>query len=450
MMKLCSKRLNRRFMAAFIACLAFSALGITSVAAQTETKNNSPVFVDSIVVVVNDEVITHLELQKRLQKVSKRLLAQGKKLPPDNVLKRQVAEQLIIERVQMQKAKEKGIHISDPLLDRAISRIAAQNNLTVQQLRVNLERDGVTFDEFREQVRQDIVLNRLREREVNNKVKVMDSEVDSYLADQGGATVKTEVNLGHILIRIPENASPRQIAESRSRADNVLMKIQSGLSFDQAALSYSEGSQALKGGDLGWRSTDRLPRIFTDAITGLNEGDVSGVIKSPNGFHILKLMARKGEKAGLNLPPVQQIHARHILIKVNQLVTPEDAKRKLTEIKQRLENKAATFDELARLYSNDLSANMGGDLGWLYPGDTVPEFERAMVALKPGEISDPVQTPFGFHLIQVLERKLDEASQDRVRMAVRKAMRERKIAEATEDWLRQLRDSAYVQYRAEL
>ena len=434
---------RRGWMAATLSSLALFATGAVAQTAK-------PVLVDAIVVVVNSDVITHSELQKRVQKITQRLRAAGKKLPEEKVLKKQVAEQLIIERIQVQKAKEQGMHISDAKLDRAISRIAAQNSLTVQQLRAKIEGDGTAFSEFRQQVRQDIMTRRIREREVNNKVQVMDSEVDNYLAAEGGDGAAKEVNLAHILIRIPENASPEQIAASRKRASDVMSQLKSGKPFDQVALSNSDGAAALKGGDLGWRKMDELPELFAKATADLKDGEVSKVVRSPNGFHILKVAERRQSQGGMKLPPVQQIHARHILIKVTEIVPAEEAQRKLQDIKQRLENKAATFDEMARLYSNDASAGNGGDLGWLYPGDTVPEFERAMVALKPGEVSEPVQTPFGYHLIEVLERKTDEASQERVRMAVRKAMRERKIAEATENWLRQLRDSAYVQYRMDL
>lgn len=448
MMMFSSSLLKRRaWLAAALCGVAVSMTGAPVAQAQPTSTPPKPVLVDAIVVVVNNDVITYSELQKRLQQVEQKLRSQGKATPSSAVLKQKVLEQMVIDRIQTQKAKSKGIRIHDTMLDRTITRIAAQNNLSVQVLRSNLERDGVHFADFREQIRKEIITRRLREREVDNKVQVMDSEIDHYLASVGGAPSQEEMNLGHILIRIPENASPEQIAERRKRTERVLKQLQSGKEFGQIALSYSEASGALEGGELGWRKVDQLPKIFADAVAKLGQGEISAIVKSPNGFHILKVVGKRHAKSGLKVPPVQQTHARHILIKVNQLVTAEDAKRKLLEIKQRLENKAGTFDELARLFSNDLSASKGGDLGWIYPGDTVPEFERAMMALELGQVSDPVQTPFGFHLIEVLERKMDEASQERLRMAVRKAIRERKIAEATESWLRQLRDSAYVKYR---
>jgi len=259
--------------------------------------------------------------------------------------------------------------------------------------------------------------------------------------------------LAQILIRIPENASAEQIAQRRQRADEALQQLRTGADFARVAATYSDATDALKGGDMGWRTLDRLPQIFVDAVADRRENELV-VAKSANGFHILRVLGRRTStpaKAGTTAaaPAVTQTHARHILIKVNQVVPANEARRKLVELKERLTNKAATFPELARLYSNDGSAAKGGDLGWLYPGDTVPEFERAMNALQPGEVSDPIESPFGYHLIQVIERKTDDVSQERQRLQARSALRERKIEEATEEWLRQLRDRTYVEYRAD-
>ena len=297
-------------------------------------------------------------------------------------------------------------------------------------------------------------MQRLRDREVVNKIQINDAEVDHLLGADSQMQMPEQIRLGHILVRIPENASPEQIAEKRERAEKVLKILQSGGDFQQNAASYSDADEGLSGGDIGWRSTDRLPKTFVDALSGLKPGDITGIIKSPNGFHILKILDKRSMSAGTDQKPsvadshvVQQIHARHILIKVNQLVSADEARRKLIDLRQRIQNNSATFEELAKTYSNDTSASRGGDLGWIYPGDTVPEFEKALVSLQPGEISDPVETQFGFHLIQVLEKKTDDMSLERKRIAAKQALRERKIAEATEEWLRQLRDRAYVEYR---
>ena len=332
--------------------------------------------------------------------------------------------------------------------------MAEQNHMSLAQFKRQTEQNGTPFEKFREKVREEITMSRLRDREVVNKIQINDAEVDNLLGADSQLQMPEQLRLGHILIRIPENASPEQIAEKRARAEKVLDVLKSGGDFQQTAASYSDADEGLSGGDIGWRSTDRLPKSFVDALAGVKPGNVTGIIKSPNGFHILKVLDRRKMTNGAesvasasDKNTVQQIHARHILIKVNQLVSADEAKRKLIDLRQRIINKSATFEELAKTYSNDGSASRGGDLGWIYPGDTVPEFEKAMVALKPGEISEPIETQFGFHLIQVLDKKTDDVSAERKRIAAKQALRERKVAEATEEWLRQLRDKAYVEYR---
>jgi peptidyl-prolyl cis-trans isomerase SurA len=410
---------------------------------------NEPRPVDSILVVVNNEVITRQEVAERLASVEKRMAAQNVQLPPRQQLVRQLVERMIVERAQAQMAKESGIVVDDAMLDRAMQRIAEQNKLSMPEFRSRLEAEGMNYASFREEIRREILSQRLREREVDNKVVVTESEIDNYLAAEANAGgQRQELDIAQILIRVPENASPEQLAARRERAEDVLRQLKTGADFAKTAAAYSDSSDALSGGDLGWRPADRLPQLFLDGVAKLQDGQVSGLLKSGNGFHILKLVGRRaagGTQAAA--PAVQQTHVRHILIKVNPVVTAAEAKRKLTELKERLDHGSATFEELAKLYSNDLSASKGGDLGWIYPGDTVPEFERAMDQLKPGEVSQPIETPFGYHLIQVVERKTDDASKERTRQAARQAIRERKIEEATEDWMRQIRDRAYVEYR---
>lgn len=407
--------------------------------------------VDAIVAVVNNEVITRHELTERVRLVEARMKNQGIALPPQAELQRQLLERLILDRAQLQLAKESGIQVDDTMLDRAIARIAEQNKMTLTEFRNRLERDGTAFGKFREEIREEIVMQRLREREVDNRIQISESEVENYLAgEQAQRQGQQEFNLAQILVRIPENASSEQIAAKRERAEGILRQLNGGADFAKLAATYSDSAEALNGGELGWRNQDRLPQIFLDAVANLKQGEIAPLLKSANGFHILKLSGKRGVsvvKSGAAAATVQQTRARHILIKVNQIVTASEARRKLTELKQRLDNKAAKFEDLAKLFSNDLSASKGGDLGWIYPGDTVPEFERAMNALKPGEVSEPIETPFGFHLIEVLERKTDDVSQERQRLVARQALRERKLDEATQDWLRQLRDRAYVEYR---
>lgn len=410
--------------------------------------NNTPI--DSIAVVVNDDVITRNELTERVRTVVQRMKAQNVQLPSEADLQRQILERMIVERAQGQLAKEMGVRVDDTQLDRTISRIAEQQKMTVQQMRNQLEKEGTTFAAFREEIREEIVMTRLREHEVDAKINISEAEVDAHIAaEKAAAAEQFEMNISQILVRIPENASPEVIAQRKARADEVMRQLRVGADFAKMAATYSDASDALKGGEVGWRTADRLPPVFAEALSKLKPGQTTAVMKSVSGFHIIKLVDKRSVAEAQAAASVQQTHARHILIKVTPAVSAADAKRKLTELKERLDNKAAKFEELARLFSNDGSAGKGGDLGWLYPGDTVPEFEAAMNGLKVGEVSQPVETSFGFHLIEVMERKTEDVSKEKARNAARNAIRERKLEEATEDWQRQVRDRAYVEYRAE-
>ena len=408
---------------------------------------------DQIAAVVNGEVITRLELNERIDSAVKILRRQGTPLPPAPIVERQVLERMIVEKAQMQFAVENGVRVEDLQLDRAVQRVAESNQMSVQAFRDRLERDGTPFATFRDDLRQQIMIERARGREIDDKVQVGEGEVDAFLAEQSGVVpgAAPEVDIAQILLRVSENATPDQIEKQKAKADDLFRQAGSGADFAQLAATFSEGPEALQGGDLGFRSQDRLPQLFVDAIAPLNVGQVAAPIRSGNGFHILKLVAKRGAGSGVQtagaMPAVEQTHARHILIKVNEVVTAEQAKSRLEDIRNRIVNKTASFDDMARAYSNDASASRGGDLGTLYAGDTVPDFEKAMNALQPGEISQPVQTPFGFHLIEVLERKKQDVAQDRLRLLARQAIRERKIDEASESWARELRDRAYVEMR---
>ena len=432
--------------------LGVLAMGSGVHAQSTKTPVKAEV-IDSIVAVVNDEVITQNELQARIELISQRMRSQNAPVPPLLDLRRQVLERLIVETAQGQLARDGGLRVDDTSLDRAIGRVAEQNKLTVQQLRDQVEKDGLGFAAYREDIRNQITMIRLREREVDNKVVISEAEVENFLAaEAASAQTQQEINLAQILIRIPENASSDLIAARRSKAEEALQKVKAGEDFVKLAGVYSDASDALTGGDMGWRNPDRLPQLFVNAVLPLKEGQVAALIKSPNGFHILKVLGKRSlpSVAGAKVAnTIQQTRARHILIKVNQVVSQADARRKLQEVKDRLQNKAATFEELAKSFSNDGSANKGGDLGWLFPGDTVPEFEVAMNALKIGEVSEPIETQFGLHLIEVLERKSDDVSNERKKQEARATLRARKIEENTEDWVRQVRDRAYVEIRLE-
>ncbi|QYF95549.1 peptidylprolyl isomerase [Massilia sp. PAMC28688] len=413
--------------------------------------SNTGNVIDSIAVVVNDEVITRNEVAQRVAAIEQRLKAQNAQMPDAADMRRQVIEAMIVERAQFQLAKEMGIRpVDDTQLDRAIGRIAENQKMSVQDMRNAMEREGMSFAAFREEIRNEITLQRLRENEVDNKIQISEAEVDTYLAAEQAANAdKSEVNISQILVRIPENASPEQIAARKARADEVSRQLRTGGDFAKLAGTYSESGDALQGGAIGWRDPDRLPPVFAQALAKLSPGQSTQVIRSTAGFHILKLVDRRSLAAEDDKSIVQQTRARHILLKVTPAMTAEAAKRKLTELKERLDNNAAKFEDLARLVSTDAAATKGGDLGWLYPGDTVPEFENAMNALKIGEVSGIVETPYGFHLIQVVERKSEDQSKEKKRAAARQVIRDRKLAEATEDWLRQVRDRAYVEFRDE-
>jgi len=402
--------------------------------------------VDRIVAVVNKEVITQFDLSERVTRALSELRSRRIPAPDQSVLRKQVLERMILERVQLQLARETGLRIDDLQLDATVARIAQSNKMSLTQFRAALEQDGIPFEKFRDEVRVEIILSRLREREVDDKISVAESEIDSFIADRNEAkNSSVDYNLSHILVRVPEQARPEQIAQQRGRAAEAVKRIRAGMDFAQAAATYSDASDALSGGNIGWRAQDRLPDLFVGAAAGLKPGGISEVLRSPAGFHILRL----NEVRDAGLPYiVEQNHIRHILVRAGESVAEEEAKRKLLALRERIVN-GSSFAELARLNSDDPSAGRGGDLGWIYPGDTVPEFERAVKELKTLEVSQPVKTQFGWHLIQVLERRTTDASSERKRLEARKALRERKSGEAFQEWLRQLRDRAWVEYRLE-
>jgi len=406
----------------------------------------APVEVDRIVAVVNNGVITDFELRTRVNQVLRQLAGQNTPPPPRRVLERQILERMITEKALLQIAEDTNIRVEGPQLDRAIANIAQRNNLDPDAFRKALEAEGTDFEAFREQIRTEIIIGRLRDREVDSRVVVTDAEIDNFLAGSArDAGQQDEYNLGHILILTPEGASPEQLAELRAKAEKALAELRAGASFATVSATYSDAQNALEGGVLGWRTQAQLPTLFSDVVKPLRIGEISGVIRSPNGFHILKLLDKRGKDVQLI---VRQTHARHILIKTNEVVTDADARTRLVQLKERVEN-GTPFEELAKIHSDDLSASKGGDLGWLNPGDTVPDFERAMDALQPGQVSDPVRSPFGWHLIQVLERRDQDVSEERKRLEARRAIRARKADEAFDDWVRQARDRAYVEYRLE-
>ncbi|HEX6734731.1 MAG TPA: peptidylprolyl isomerase [Azonexus sp.] len=402
-----------------------------------------PVEADHIVAVVDAEVITRHELDSRLEGALRQLRKQGTPLPPQAQLERQMLERLIMERVQLQYARDTGLKPDDMQLEQAIGRIAANNNMSLAQFRKALAADGIEFAAFREEIRNEMAMVRLREREVDSKLVISEGEIDNYLANQAATGANEEYQLAHILLRAPESASPEQLQKLRQRGEQALKRAQAGENFAELSATFSDAPDALQGGSLGWRARDRLPSLYADAAAALQPGQVSGLLRSSAGFHIVKLLERRGGNAPAS---VQQTRARHILVRVNEVLSEGEARHRLEIVRERIAN-GVDFAEQARLYSQDGSAAKGGDLGWLNPGDTVPDFERAMNALQPNELSPVVKSPFGLHLIQVQERRERDVSAERQRAVARQALRERKLDEAYQDWLRQLRDRAYVENR---
>jgi len=404
--------------------------------------------VDRIVAIVNKEVITASELSEAVAAAERELRRRGTAPPERAVLERQMLERLILGKAQVQLARDTGIRVDELQLDRAVQRIAENNKMTLAEFRAALERDGVPFDGFRQDVRDQITLTRLREREVDDKVQVSDSEIDLFLETMKSASSeRAEYNIAHILVRVPEQASPEQVEAARRRVEQAFTAARSGTDFAQLAATYSNAPEALQGGSLGWRPHDRLPELFAQVLERLNPGEVSAPIRSPAGFHLLKLVDRR--VAGVSDAPIPQTRLRHILIRTNDTVSETEARRRLTDLRRRILAKDADFAEMARVHSDDATSARGGELDWVYPGDTVPDFERAYQELQIGEVSQPVRTPFGVHIIQVLERRSADMSQERRRMQARQALRERKSDEAYSEWLRQLRDTVYVDLRLE-
>ncbi|MDR0673703.1 MAG: peptidylprolyl isomerase [Zoogloeaceae bacterium] len=403
---------------------------------------------DRIVAVVGSEAITLSELKTQLQMVVKRLARQGTPLPPQETLERQMLERMIMERAQIQAAHEQGLRVSDAQLDQTISRIAANNRMSREEFQLALQKDEITLPQFQAEIRNEMLITRLREREVDSRIVISEAEIDNFLAQAGGR--REELRIAHILLRAPEAASPEQLQKLREKAEDVAKRAQRGENFAELAAAHSDAPDALQGGDLGWRPEEAIPTLFAEAAKTLQadagkDNDIA-LLQSSNGFHIIKLLARRGgeeEDGG-----VRQTRVRHILIRVDELISESEARRRLEDLRERLKH-GEDFAELARLYSQDGSAANGGDLGWVNPGDTVPEFERAMDELQDGEVSPVIQSPFGFHVIRVEERRVQNMSQEKQRLSARQSLRERKLDEAYQDWLRQLRDRTYVEYRLE-
>ncbi|HLB31339.1 MAG TPA: peptidylprolyl isomerase [Gammaproteobacteria bacterium] len=399
---------------------------------------------DNIVAVVNEDVIMRSELDAEIRTITERFREQGAELPPPEILEKQILDNLILIKLQLQTAQRTGIRVDDETLNRMISNIAADSKITLKELREILERDNINYEEYRNDLRNEIQMTRLRQRQVDNRVTVSAKEIETYLGNQvQQGQGDQEYQISHILFSIPETASAGQRILIRKQADEALSRLRSGEDFAKVASSSSNSEQALQGGDLGWRKAGEIPTLFSDLIFNMAEGDISEVLTSASGYHIIKLADVRSSETLI----VTQTRARHILLKTDEVNTDDDIKLRMEQLYIRLQG-GDDFSELAKGHSMDTaSAAKGGDLGWLNPGDVVPEFEQLMNSLDINEISKPFPTQYGWHIVQVLERRNHDNTEEQQRNKAREAIRQRKLDEARESWLRQMRDDAYVEYR---
>lgn len=400
---------------------------------------------DEIAAVVNDDVITEYELQQQTHIAALNLRRQNIKLPPMKMLRRQVLNQMILDKAVAQRAKETGIRVDDQMVSAAVEQIASSNKMTVEKLRSELAKDGVSFTMFREQIRSEIVGQRLREREVDSQIQIPESEIDSYLADQKGGAADSEYHISHILI--PVDAG-EDAAKAKALAEDILKRAQAGEDFGSLAVSYSKAGDSMSGGELGWRTSQNMPTILWEAIRQKHDNGTVALSQDSSGYHIVKVTGvRNGIGAAISTGIVHKTRARHILMQVSQLTPEATVVSRMNETRAKIVSGKEDFQTMARLYSVDPSATRGGDLGWMQPGDTVPEFETVMDKLKPGEVSPVIKSRFGYHIIKVEERKDEKADPRRARLAALQALREKKLVEAVENWQRELRDKAYVEIR---
>ena len=455
---------------------------------------------DQIVAVVNKDVITQRELDKRVLQAKAELRLQKVTAPPDGVMQQQILDRMITERLELQEAERQKITVNDEMLNMAIDSIASRNKMKIDQLRKQVESSGVSWKDYQEIIRREILMDRLRQRVVDSTILITDAEVDAFLKEQkarqsGGiaalgrpaaqpaqeqaapppqaATGPEILGLAQILVRVPEGASKEQVDELRKRAQSILARIKKGESFPAVAGAMSDGPESNRGGDMGARPVDGWPELFTKAVAGLGQGQVSNIVQSGNGFHILLVTGRAGgaqqarqaqrpQAPQAPQPPqggpviaepkgpmmVNQTKVRHILIKTSTVMSDESARQRLEVIRQRIQN-GESFQDMAKRFSNDSSAPQGGELGWINPGETVPPFEKAMNALQVGEVSQPVQSSFGWHLIQVEERRSQDMAEQFQRNQVRQVLFERRSRDAFDSWLQSLRSSSYIDNRLE-
>ncbi|WP_373510171.1 peptidylprolyl isomerase [Thiocapsa sp.] len=413
--------------------------------ASATTASQAPIqALDAIIAVVNDDVVVRSELDTEIDLILPQMQKAGTPPPPRPQLEKQVLDRLILKRLQAQRARDLGIQVEEATLNEALTNIAQRNGLGLEELQATLEAGGIRFADFREDTRSQIVTSRLQNQEVVNKIQITDQEIDRFLERESSRLIEREqVRLQHILIALPENATSAQVQAAEAKATRLVARLRGGEDFAKVAASESDGRNALQGGDLGWFEMGAVPSLVSELAFTMAEGDISDPLSSPSGYHIIKLNEIKAATPA----DVVQTNARHILIRTNELVSDDDAKRRLEQLRMRIVG-GEDFAALARSNSDDTgSALKGGDLGWVNPGDTVPDFEEAMNALPPNGVSEPFQSPFGWHIVQVIERRNQDKEGEFMRIKAREALQRRKAEEATEEWLRQLRDEAYVEIR---
>ncbi|WP_061163853.1 peptidylprolyl isomerase [Caballeronia temeraria] len=435
---------------AIAAGVLVGALILSSPAGAQALSNRNAQVADSVVAVVNDGVITQRELEDRTALIVKRLQQQNAPVPPADQMQRQVLDQMVLERIQLQKAKEDGIVIDDATVNRTLARLAQQNQMTLDVYRSRIEAQGVPWSTFMRDARTELTLSKLREKEVDSKITVSDGEVANYIASQRGPGARntSDLRLQHIMFKLPSDAPASEVTKVQTQADAVLKQAQAGDDFAKLAKQNSQDTDASKGGDLGFRTPGSLPAGIVSAVSTLRPGQiVPTLLRTDGGFEIIKLVDRRASQGtAADAPKLVQTHVRHILLRVSDGMSEQTARQRLLDIKQQVAN-GGDFANFARTYSQDGSASQGGDLGWISPGETVPEFERAMNNLQDGAVSDPVRSEYGYHLIQVLGRREAEGSAAQQLDIARQAIGQRKAEQAYSDWLRELRDTAYVQYK---
>lgn len=400
---------------------------------------------DYIAAVVNQELVTAGEVERRIERAQAEAGRAGARLPPEADLRRQALDALIDERAMITTARESGMKVDEPEVDRAVQNIALQNQITLPVLRERLKAEGVDYARFRANLRDQIMIERLREREVYQRIRISEEDVDKFIEERRqAANADAETNIAQILVTVPEGADPATLAARQARAEAALARVKGGEPFDKVALELSEDSNRAKGGEIGLRPASRLPDIFVEATKALKTGEIAPtLLRSGAGFHVLKLVERKEAVAGR----VTQTRARHVLLRTSPQLNAETASRRLAEYRRQIETGAKTFEEIARQFSEDGSAAGGGDLGWSSPGVMVPEFEAAMNELAVGGLSAPVMSRFGVHLIQVIERRDVALEPKQLREQARNALREQKFEPAYLDWTKELRSRAYVEFR---